>query len=56
MVAIGNLEHNVGEAVPMESLLRLSAEFLDDFDAVHFPCQPREDCGLIAEAGADLEK
>ena len=39
----------------MESLLRLSPELFDDFDAVHFPSQLREDCGLIAETGADLE-
>jgi hypothetical protein len=55
MIAIGNLELNVGAALPIESLLRLSPEFFDDFDAVHFPSQLREDCGLIAETGADLE-
>ena len=54
MIAIGNLELDVGAAPLTESLLRLSPELFDDFDAVHFPSQLREDCGLIAE-GADLE-
>jgi hypothetical protein len=55
MVAIGNLELDVGAALPLEPLLCLSSEFFDDFDAVHFPGQLREDCTLIAETGADLE-
>jgi hypothetical protein len=49
MIAIGNLELDVGAAPLTESLLRLSPELFDDFDAVHFPSQLREDCGLIAE-------
>jgi hypothetical protein len=52
MIAVGNLELNVGAALPIESLLRLPPELFDDFDAVHFPSQLREDCGLITETGA----
>jgi hypothetical protein len=34
MIAIGNLELDVGAALPMVSLLCLSPELFDDFDAV----------------------
>src|SRR6266540_2775463 len=55
MIAIRNLELDVGAALSAESLLGLLPELLDDLDAVHLPRQLGEDCGLIAETGADLE-
>jgi hypothetical protein len=30
-------------------------ELFDDFDAVHLARQLREDCGLVAQPGADLQ-
>src|SRR5438874_3385297 len=42
-ITTGDLELDVGAALPMESLLRLSPELFDDFNAVHFPSQLRQD-------------
>jgi len=55
MIAIRNLELDVGAPLPTESLLRLLPELFDKLDAVHLPGQLREDCSLIAETSADLE-
>jgi hypothetical protein len=55
MIAIGNPQLNVGAALLTQSPLRLPPKLLDDLDAVHFVGQLRQDCGLIAEAGADFE-
>ena len=55
VIAIGNLELNVGAALSAESLLRLLPKLFDDLDAVHFASQLRENCGLITKTGADLK-
>ena len=55
MIAIRNLELDIGAALPTESFLRLLPKFFDDLDALHLPSQLRENCRLIAETGADLE-
>jgi hypothetical protein len=44
MIAICNLELDVGAALSVESLLGLLPELLDDLDAVHLPRQLGEDC------------
>src|SRR5262249_34373917 len=55
VIAVGDLELDIGAALLAQALLRLSGELFDDFDAVHFARQLREDCGLVAQPGADLE-
>src|SRR6266436_6075760 len=55
MIAIGNPQLHVGAALLTESSLRLAPKLFNYLDAVHFVSQLRQDCGLIAEAGADLE-
>ena len=55
MTAIGDLELDIGAALLSESLFCRLAELLDDFDGVNLPGQLREDGGLIAKTGADLE-
>ena len=55
VIAIGNLELNVGATLSAESLLRLLPKLFDDLDAVHFASQLRENCRLITKTGADLK-
>jgi hypothetical protein len=55
VIAIRNLELNVGASLPTESSLRLLPELFNKLDAVNLPGQLREDCSLVAETGADLE-
>ena len=55
VVAVGDLELDVGAALLAQSLLCLAGELFDDFDAVHLARQLRQDRGLVAQSGADLE-
>src|SRR5262249_25019121 len=55
VIAVGDLELDVGAALLTQSLLCLLGELFDDFDAVNFACQLREDRGLVAQSSADLE-
>src|SRR5262245_42098248 len=55
MIAVRDSDLNVAAALPTQSLLCLSGELFDDFDAVHLPRQLREDRRLVAQPGADLE-
>ena len=55
VIAVGDLELDIGAALLAESLLCLAGKLFDDLDAVHHARQLREDCGLVAEAGADLQ-
>jgi hypothetical protein len=54
MIAVRNLELDVGSALPTESLLRLLPELFDNLDAVHLPsvcCCGGSACCESAPAG-----
>src|SRR5438552_6533569 len=52
---VSDANSDIREAKALQQSLGMVCEFLDDFDAPNLSGEFREDCGLIAQAGADLE-
>ena len=55
MIAIRNLELDVGATFPTQSSFGLFPELFNNLDAVYLPGQLCEDCSLVTKTGADLE-
>ena len=52
---VSDTNADVGRAEALQESLGMACEFLNNFDAPDLPGEVRKDCGLVAQAGADLE-
>src|SRR4029453_3365095 len=53
---VSNTNSDIGGAEALQENLGMACEFFDNFDAPNLPGEFRKDCGLVAQAGADLER